>query len=281
MELAGQRKWGDAIALLQRVLREEPEVAEFWNELADVSWLSNRYDVALDAYCHSIELEPSRPEGYLGAAGVLLKERKFEDARARATEAADVSADKDTRSRAAAHALLARIALARRDPGAAREEAALAFEADPGLPMPPFIEGRILHDQGKFEGAWLEFEVALAAGRKPGATPIADLHFYAGDTLMRLNRHSDAEAEFAGELRLFPQSVRARAGLATMYHASGHAAAADTAITDMLHAVPTPESYTTAARLLKSFGKTRRGDAVRADARRAFADRHTDHVVSR
>ena len=271
VDLVGQRKWGNAIALLQRVLREEPEVTEFWNELAEVSWLSNRYDVALDAYHHIIELEPSEPEGYLGAAGVLLKERKLEDARARAREAADVSADTDTRSRAAAHALLARIALARRDPVAARQEAALVFEADPGWPMPPFVEGRILYDQGRYEDAWLEFEQALAASRKPGATTIAELHFYAGDTLMRLNRHAGAEAEFADELRLFPQSVRARAGLATLYHASGQAAAAETAITDMLHAVPTPESYTTAARLLKSFGKTRQANAVRAEARRAFA----------
>ncbi|MDO8629825.1 MAG: sulfatase-like hydrolase/transferase [Phycisphaerales bacterium] len=271
VDLVGQRKWGDAIALLQRVLGEEPEVTQFWNELAGVSWLATRYDVALDAYRHIIALEPSEPEGYLGAADVLLKERKLEDARARATEAADVSADKDTRSRAAAHALLARIALARRDPDAAREEAALAFKADPELPMPPFVEARILYDQGKYEDAWLEFEVALAAGRKPGATPIAELHFYAGDTLMRLNRHSDAEAEFADELRLFPRNVRARAGLATLYHASGQAAAADTAITDMLHAVPTPESYTTAARLLRSFGRPRRAEAIRAEARRTFA----------
>ena len=137
--------------------------------------------------------------------------------------------------------------------------------------MPPFVEGRILYDQGKYEDAWLEFEKALAAGRKPGATPIAELHFYAGDTLMRLNRQADAEAEFADELRLFPQNVRARAGLATLYHASGQNTAADTAITDMLHAVPTPESYSTAARLLKSFGKTRQADAVRAEAQRAFS----------
>lgn len=270
-DLSAQRKWGDAIALLQRVLREEPDVAQVWNELAGVSRLANRYDLALDAYRHIIELEPAGPGGYLGAADVLLKERKLEDARARATEAADVSADKAPRSRAAAHALLARIALARRDPDAAREEAALALEADSGLPMPAFVEGRILYDQGKYEDAWLEFEVALAAGRKAGATPIAELHFYAGDTLARLDRHADAEAEFASELRLFPQNVRARAGLATLYHAGGQAAAADTAITDMLHAVPTPESYTTAARLLKSFGKPRQAETIRGEGRRRFA----------
>ena len=271
LDLAEQRKWAEAIALLQRVAGEESLVPHVWNELAGVSWLANRYDVALDAYRHLIALDPSDPGAYLGAADVLLKERRLEDARARATEALGASAEKDTQSRAAAHALLARIALARRDPAAAREEAALAFEADPRLPMPPFVEGRILYDQGKYEDAWLAFEQAVAAGRKPRATPIADLHFYAGDTLARLNREADAEAEFADELRVFPLNVRARAGLATLYHASGQHTAADTAITDMLHAVPTPESYTTAERLLTSFGKTRQAGAVRAEARRTFA----------
>jgi tetratricopeptide (TPR) repeat protein len=170
----------------------------------------------------------------------------------------------------AAHALLARIALARRDHDAAREEAALAYEADPRLSMPAFIEGRILHDQGRYEEAWIEFERAVAAGRKAGATPIPELHFYAGDTLARLARPSDAEAEFASELQLFPQNVRARAGLATLYHATGQLDAADAAITDMLHAAPTQESYALAARLLTSFGKVRQAEAVRAEARRVF-----------
>jgi Tfp pilus assembly protein PilF len=142
--------------------------------------------------------------------------------------------------------------------------------------LPPFVEARILYDQGRYEDSWPEFEQALAAGRKPGATPITELHFFAGDTLARLDRQADAEAEFAEELRVFPQNVRARASLATLYHASGQNTAADIAITDMLHAVPTPESYSTAARLLKSFGKTRQADVVRAEARRAFSARNND-----
>jgi choline-sulfatase len=270
--LVADRRWPEAITLLQRVLRDEPELVKVWNELADVSLLANRYDVALDAYRHVVELDPSAPAGYLGAADVLLKERRLDDAHTRASEGADVASDKDAKSRAAAHALLARIALAQRDPDAAREEATLAFEADPGLPMPAFVEGRILYDQGKYEDAWAEFEKALTASRKTGGMPIPELHFYAGDTLARLDRPSDAEAEFASELRIFPQNVRARAGLATLYHAGGQASAAETAITDMLHAAPTQESYALAVRLLKSFGKTRQAEAIRAEARREFGD---------
>ena len=66
LDLVADRRWPEAIALLQRVLRDEPEVTQVWNELADVSWLANRYDVALDAYRHVIELEPSAPAAILG-----------------------------------------------------------------------------------------------------------------------------------------------------------------------------------------------------------------------
>ena len=177
-------------------------------------WL-NRYDVALDAYRHIIGLEPAEPHGYLGAAEVLLKERRLDDARARATGGGGrCRRTRTPASRAAAHALLARIALARRDLDAAREEAALAAEADPGLPMPAVRRRTDSLRPGKVRGrAGSEFEKAVAAGGKPGATPIAELHFYAGDTLARLDRQADAEAEFVNELRLLP-AERPRQGRA-------------------------------------------------------------------
>ena len=112
-------------------------------------------------------------------------------ARARALEAAALATDNDPRdaaSRGAAHALVARVALAQRDADGAREQATLAQQADPGLAMPAFVEGRILYDEGKYEEALPAFEEAVAAARKPGATPIPELHFYAGETLMRLER---------------------------------------------------------------------------------------------
>ena len=271
IELAGDRKWSEAIGLLRRVLHDDPDVPEVWDQLAAVAFVSNRYDVALDAYRHSIELKPSEPSAYLGAAEVLLKQRKLEDARARASAAADAASDKDTRSRASAHELLARIALARHDSDLAREEAGLAHQANPSLPVPAFVDARILYDQGKYDEALALFEQAVAEGKKAGAAPMPDLHFYTGDTLERLDRRSEAEAEFTEEIRYFPQNVRARAALATIYHTTGQSDAADSAITDMLRASPTPDSYTLAARLWKSFGKTRQAEAIRAEARRTFA----------
>ncbi|HVH29047.1 MAG TPA: sulfatase-like hydrolase/transferase [Vicinamibacterales bacterium] len=271
LELIADNRYSDAVAVLQGILRDEPHLTEIWTELANTARLIARPDLALDAYRHITQLEPGDPTGLFGAAEVLLKERRLDEARTRALEAAVVVADDEASALAAAHQLLARIELARRDAEGAREQADLAQQADPGLPLPAYVEARILYDQGKYEQASRWFERAVAADKKPEATPIPDLYFYAGDALARLNRHAEAEALFAEELREFPRNVRARAGLATLYHATGQPDMAASAISDMLRAAPTPESYTLAARLWTSFGNVREAQSVRAEARRTFS----------
>jgi len=116
------------------------------------------------------------------------------------------------------------------------------------------------------------FEQALAELKKSGGLQMTELHFYTGDTLGRLERYPDAEAQFLEELKYFPQNIRARAGLAMLYQATGRADAADRVLGDMTRISPTPESYALAARLWTMFGNRQRADAVRADARRAFVE---------
>ena len=57
-----------------------------------------------------------------------------------------------------------------------------------------------------------------------------------------------------------------------LYQASGNPDAAAKVVADMLRVTPTPESYALAARLYTMFGDRQQADAVRAEARRAFAD---------
>jgi len=272
VDFAGQRKWPQAIALLQQILRGDPEMADVWSQLAVFATRIDRYDLVVDAYKHFIELRPSEPTAYIGAAAALLKMRRLDEARDHAKLAAEVARDDDKRSRASAHEMLAKIALARRDTDAARAEAALAREADETLPLPLYIEGRLLYDQGKFEQALPLFTQAIAELKKSGTLQITELHFYTADTLGRLERYPEAEAEFAAELKYFPHNIRARGGLAMLYQATGNPDAAAKTLADMLRATPTPESYALAARLYAMFGDRQRADEVRAEARRAFAD---------
>src|SRR5262245_11688586 len=285
VDLAAERKWLAAIGLLQQIVHEDPGMADVWSQLAAFAGRADRLDLAVDAYKHYIELKPSDPNGYLGAAAALLKQRRLEDARAHAELGAQMAGEPPSesggagaaggdraRSRAAAHEMLARIALARHDAAAARTQAELARQSDPKLPLPPFVDGRLLYDQGKFAEALPFFEQALAGAQKPGASRIAELHYYAGDTLGRLERYPDAEKEFVAELRDYPQNIRARAGLAMLYQATARPDEAAAALGDMTRVTPTPESYALAARLWTMFGNRQQADAVRAEARRTFAE---------
>ncbi|HYM24982.1 MAG TPA: sulfatase-like hydrolase/transferase [Vicinamibacterales bacterium] len=270
IEEAGQRQWGKAIGLLQQILRDDPGMADVWDQLAIFATRLGRDGLALDAYKRYITLRPAEPAGYLGAAGMLLRMQKLKDAREHALLAARVATAADTRSRESAHELLAKIALAQHDPAEAKSEAALAHEADPRLPIEPFVDARLLYDQGRYADALPHFEEALRVQRESGGAPLAELHYYAGDTYARLERYPQALEQFAAELHDFPQNARAHAGVAMVQQASGHPDLAAQAIADMLRAAPTAESFDLAARLWTMFGDARQAESVRAQARQLF-----------
>jgi tetratricopeptide (TPR) repeat protein len=166
--------------------------------------------------------------------------------------------------------MLARIALARHDADAARAEAGLARDADPLLPLPAYIEGRLLYDQGRYDDALASFAEAIAALKKPGSPRIADLHFHAGDALLRLERSDEAQAELVEELRQFPQNTRARAALAIAYHANGQPEDAVETVKEMTRITPTADTYALAARLYSTLGDRHEAEAMRAEARRGI-----------
>src|SRR5262249_30598759 len=155
------------------------------------------------------------------------------------------------------------------DADAAREEARLARDQDPTLPLPTFIDARLLYDEGRYADALPLFQQAVVDLKK-STLQIADLHFYAADTFARLERHEEAEAEFLEELKYFPQNIRARAGLAMLYQANARPDEAEQVLHDMTRMTPTPESYALAARLYTMFGNRRQAEALRAESRRAF-----------
>jgi len=202
------------------------------------------------------------------AAAALLKLNKLDEARLQAEAAGERLPD--GANQAMVHELLARIALARRDAEGARHEAELAVQADPNLPMTAFVEARLLYDHGRFAEALPLFEQALAALRKNSAALIEDLSFYAGDTLSRLERFSEAEFEFDEQLRAVPQHARANAGLAMVYLKTGRTDEAEQTAVDMTRLSPTPDAYGLAAKVWTALGKPRQADALRLEARKTF-----------
>jgi tetratricopeptide (TPR) repeat protein len=161
--------------------------------------------------------------------------------------------------------------LARRDGDTARAEADFAHLADPTLPLPTYVEARLLYDQGKYVEALPLFERAIVDLKNAGGPPMVDWHYYIADTLARLERDADAEAELLEELRLFPSNTRARTGLATLYHRTGRTDEAVDTLAALVRITPTPEAYSLSTRLLTSFGKRQQAERLRADARKIFA----------
>ncbi|MCU1385176.1 MAG: hypothetical protein JWL71_3873 [Acidobacteria bacterium] len=271
VDFAGARQWPQAIALLQQILHDDPEMADVWTQLAVFATRLDRHDLSIDAYKHYIALKPQDPTAYIGAAAGLLKLRKLDEAREHASLAADVAADNDHRAKASAHEMLARIALATHDADEARAEARLAHVEDPTLPLPIYIDARLLYDQGQYADALPGFFEAIGELKKAGTLQINELHFYAADTLARLERYPEAETQFIEELKYFPQNIRARGGLAMVYQASGKPEDAARVLADMLRITPTADSYALAARLHAMFGNRKQADAVKAEAKGAFA----------
>ena len=160
-------------------------------------------------------------------------------------------------------------------------EAALAEDADPGLPYAAFIEGRLLHDRDEREAA---LDGARSRGRARWATgprPSTGLHRYRGDTLARLDRHAEAQDRVrTGDPRRAVRPAR--------LHQPGHAPAGDAAaattrwtVEQLVRRVPTPAGYAAAVRLSALLGKRERAAQLRAEARQRLAGEPALRLVPR
>jgi len=257
--LAAEGRSADAIAAYRALLAANPDMTDVWLQLAALYDRGGMPAGALEAYQQIIRRNPKDPAGLTGAAGALVQLGRFGEARTHAELAVDVAP-------AIAHELLARLALQRRDPDAARRHAKLASEADPTLPMPQFIEGLIAYNRGAFDAAVPHLMQASRA-LQSRTERVADVNFLLGDALARLERYPEAEAAFKAELAVFPRHIRARAGLAMLYAATGRPADAMAQVDEIVRLSPDSAGYATAAQLLTMFGQPARAAEMRARAR--------------
>jgi len=267
VDLAGQRRFDDAIVAFRSILADNPAMKDVWHQLANVATRAGRWDDALAAYRRLVELDPSEANALIGVAAVLLRRHELDDAERHAQLAANVAGD-DNRARASAYELMTKIALQRKDPAAASRFADQARAADPTLPLPSYVQGRIAHAAGRYAEA-LEHFTETSRQLRGRSLTIAELDFYTGDTLARLGRVADAERAFQAELALFPQNTQAYASLASLYRSNHRDADVERVIADLTRHVPTADGYALAARLWTVFGEPEKAAAVRADAARA------------
>jgi tetratricopeptide (TPR) repeat protein len=267
--LAGQKKYSAAIDHLRRIARAHPQMTVVRYQLGVLLSRTGRLSEAEAAFRAAAVVEPDNPYIPAALAGVLLRAGQLDEARDRAALAVALAEHRDPRARVAAYETAARVALARDEWQQAETYAEAGQREDPGVPLVPFVRGRVLHGEGRFEDALTLFEEAAAATVEHGRA-LKELHWYLGDTLARLDRHAEAETQFREELRAFPRNIRAYSSLAMLYRASNRPEGIGEILEALIAAAPTPEGYDTAARLWTIAGVPDRAAALRADARTRF-----------
>jgi arylsulfatase A-like enzyme/predicted Zn-dependent protease len=266
VEHANERQWPQALKLLQQIVRDHDDVADVWDQIASIALRAGRLDQALDAYRHLAALHPEDPAAHIGAAEVLLRQHRLDEARREASLVAEGAGEGMTAR--SVHDVLARIALARHDTDGALSEAGLAEAPDQAQTAESYVRGRLAYDHADYEEAVGYFSEALARPDGVAMRQTAELHFYLADALAHLNRTSEAEDEFLQELKFFPQTIRAWTSLATLYHRSSRGDEAQQTIADLLRENPTPEAYAAAARFWTAVGDRHQAQAVRAEGLR-------------
>jgi arylsulfatase A-like enzyme/Flp pilus assembly protein TadD len=246
--------------MLRGILNDDPAMTDVWSQYAAALGRLGRYQDAFEAYGRVIKLQPDEPNGPLGASSMLLALNRPDEARAHAELAI-------ARAPSQAHQALALIEIARKRDADALREAELAAASEPGLPMPAFIRGTIAYNNQQYDRALASLLEARKGYSQRTAQP-RDLNFMIGDALARLERYREAEPYLAEEVRLYPQHVRARAGLAMLYESMGRGPEAERALDNLVREVPTRDACDTAANVWRMFGRPDRAAAVQAEARR-------------
>lgn len=261
--LATESRWPEAAEAYRTLLAQEPDMLDGWLRLAQAEERAGRQTAALDAYRSVLTRDGKNAAALTGAASLLVALGRFDEARAHAELAVDVAP-------AAAEELLARLAVQRGDADAARRHARLATEADPTLPMPAFIDGLILYNQGAYAAAVAPLRQAAEALERR-TEQVADVRYVLGDSLARQEQFPEAERWFRAEIAAFPGHVRARVGLALVQLSTGRRNDAIQSVLALESAGPTSasrEAFEAAAQLWTVLGEPARAAAARARAGR-------------
>ena len=270
VNLAAARDYAQAIDLLEEILAGDPAMADVWQRLGNVQVRTGRYEDSVASYKRLVELQPTSATALISVCGSLLKLQRLDEAREHGELAVRVATDSDPQSIANAHVMLVRIALAQRDDAAAERHAEAAGQADPSLPLPTYVQARMLHAAGRYAEALPRFQEAVALLSERTIT-LNDIHFFTADTLGRLERYDEAEAEFLSEIRLFPSNGRARANLAMLYRSQARDDEVERTIGSLLVAMPSPEGFGLAAELWTIFGEPQRAAELREQMRERFS----------
>jgi choline-sulfatase len=250
MTLFTQQRFTEAIPLLERLVAENPKMADAWENLAQSLQRVGRQDDALAAFKQAMEASGGAAHVAIATGGLLLEMKRYDEARQHAEIALPTSP-------AGARGLLSQIAMAEGDLSAAESEARQAVEAEGSKDriMPRIVLAQTLQKQGKLEDALRETQGAVDdVGRLPDSPKFSGLFFLHGDLLARLGREAEAERAFLREIQDFPSNPYPYTRLSVLYASQNRPAEAVGILRTMVDRNNTPLAYAEAVRTLRTLG---------------------------
>ncbi len=244
MRLVNRGEYQNAVTSLRSVIAKNPHLTDAWNQLALTLETTGRYEEAADTYRKAITMSPDLAGEFgLSLGSILLKLDKYDDAAAHARLGEGTNAG-------AAHTLLARIALARKDYATAEAEAGVAMNDEFARPAAGVVLAQTMTQQNNLQPALALIDRISAEAQENHLGAIEGLDFARGDLLARMNRFDDAINAFKREIAAYPHGKQAYANLALVYALKGDRGQALAALELMATNSPNRRTYLFAAHTL-------------------------------
>jgi arylsulfatase A-like enzyme/lipopolysaccharide biosynthesis regulator YciM len=261
-----RRDFVAAATAFQQVVADNPDMADAWENLAQCLHQLGRFPEAVAAFERAMELSRGADHVALGAARVFIDIGDLSQARAHAELSLETNP-------AAAHRVLARIALADQDLEQAEVHARAALAERPNAIQSLIILAQVAAEKADLDEARELVARAEQAQAKQRAdqTPLG-LHFTKGDILARLGEAGEAARAFRQEIEQHPGDTRAYARLALLYALEGRTKEAVAILQRMVEENQKPSAYAAAAETLRVLGDPRSADALLGHALRRFPD---------
>ena len=268
-KLSREGRREEAIRIYQQILATNPRFTIASTELARELEQSGRAGEAIEVYRAAVHHSPSLASNFALQIGTLLMESgKLEQALEHGNAAVGVNPG-------AAHQLLARVALRKKDFRTAEIEAEKAMQEGPTRFTAAITLAQARVAQGRqHEALRLLDQIVLEAAR--GRTPVEFLQFSRGSILMIQSRRSEAGAAFQKEIAAFPSHLRAYASLAIVETLDGHLTSAKETLEEMVRNNPGPEALRLAAQTQEALGNAKDAAAWR---KRAAASQRTSRAI--
>jgi arylsulfatase A-like enzyme/Tfp pilus assembly protein PilF len=246
--LGAQGKYEEAMALLRRVLEEDPTIVDAHVSLGNKFSSAGRYEEAAAAFERAVELNPDYSLARTNLALAYKQLRRFDDAEVEFQRV--LSQDPDNRQ---ALFNLGEIHLFRKEYDQALENFRKGLELEPESPLFLRQSGIAYYYQGELEKAERRLRDAAAARHDLGS-----VHYVLALVYEKQGRLNEAEAEYIEERRLDPGHLESTFNLSRLYERQGRLEERIQVLEALVQSHP--EWATGHIQLAKAYRDTRRPD---------------------